>query len=207
MPVPYLGNAMKGWTKRTNIKIITQTVVDHETTESESDVVCQANFQPMPAAKVDRKPEEQRTWKWWSIIVQSKTLLLSTDDIIQDYSGKKFRIEEAEDWRESGFSNYEVKELMLLKELAKHDIMHVLIEGGAKINSSFLKKGLIDRIIFMIAPKIIGGKDSIGVFEGIEKLALNNAIQLKDIKVRRFGEDICVETTPKSRPKTIDQRP
>ena len=110
MSIPYLGNALKGWVKDTNITIITQTVVDHETVETESTTTYPANFQPMPAAKVARKPEEQRTWKWWSVIIQDKTVLLSTDDIIQNDSGKKFRIEQANDWRESGFTKYEAVE-------------------------------------------------------------------------------------------------
>jgi hypothetical protein len=110
MPVPYLGNALNGWVKTTSITVITQTVVDHETVETLSNVSYPVNFQPMPAAKVNRKPEEQRTWKWWSVIIRDKTVLLKTDDIIQDGSGKKFRIEQANDWRESGFSKYEVVE-------------------------------------------------------------------------------------------------
>jgi hypothetical protein len=110
MPVPYLGNALKGWTKNANITVITQTVVDHETVESESAFSYPANFQPMPAAKVNRKPEEQRTWKWWSIIIQDKNFLMKTDDIIQDSAGRKFRIEQANDWRESGFTKYEAVE-------------------------------------------------------------------------------------------------
>ena len=110
MGVPYLGNALKGWVKKTDITIITQSVVDHETVESESDVSFSANFQPMPAAKVARKPEEQRTWKWWSITITDKTLLLETDDVIQNDSGKKFRIEQANDWRSSGFTKYEAVE-------------------------------------------------------------------------------------------------
>lgn len=110
MPIPYLGNALKGWAKKTDIKIITQTVVNHETVESESDVSYPANLQPMPPAKVNRKPEEQRTWKWWSVIIQSKTILLSTDDKIVDESGRQFRIEQANDWRSSGFTKYEAVE-------------------------------------------------------------------------------------------------
>ena len=110
MSVPYLGNALKGWTRKTNITVVTQTVVDHETVESVSDVSYPVNFQPMPAAKVNRKPEEQRTWKWWSIIINNKTVLLKTDDIIQNDSGQKFRVQQANDWRESGFTKYEVIE-------------------------------------------------------------------------------------------------
>lgn len=161
MAVPYLGNALKGWARETNITIITQTVVDHETVETESDVSYPANFQPMPAAKVNRKPPEQRTWKWWSVIIKDDFVLFQTDDIIQELTGtrrtlfgfvgydaaepydsnvagfisyddtdipvgrflrytdnqrsilepgRKFRIEQANDWRESGFTKYEVVE-------------------------------------------------------------------------------------------------
>ncbi len=110
MSVPYLGNALKGWVKKTNITVISQSVVDHETVESESIGSYPANFQPMPAAKVARKTEEQRTWTWWSLIIRDKTILLKTDDIIQDDSGQKFRIEQANDWRSSGFTKYEAVE-------------------------------------------------------------------------------------------------
>lgn len=110
MPVPYLGGAMKGWTRKTNITIISQSVVDHEVVESESSVSYPANFQPMPAAKVNRKPEEQRTWKWWTVIIRDRTVLLTTDDVIQNGPGKKFRIERANDWRSSGFTKYEAVE-------------------------------------------------------------------------------------------------
>lgn len=110
MTVPYMGGALKGWVQTTNITVVTQSVVDHETVEAESNVSFPANFQPLPAEKVNRKPEEQRTWKWWSVIIQDKTVYFSTDDIIQDDSGQKFRIEQANDWRKSGFTKYEVVE-------------------------------------------------------------------------------------------------
>lgn len=110
MPVPYLGNALKGWVEDRNLKIVNQTVVDHETQETETDISSPVNLQPMPAAKVNRKPEEQRTWKWWSLIIQDDTLLLKTDDILVDDSGNRYRIEQADDWRSSGFTNYEAVE-------------------------------------------------------------------------------------------------
>ena len=110
MTVPYLGNSMKGWVRTANISIVTQTVVNHETVETKTDVTYPVNFQPMPAAVVNRKPEEQRTWDWWSIIIPNKTLMLKTDDIIEDDLGRRFRIEQANDWQESGFTKYEAVE-------------------------------------------------------------------------------------------------
>ena len=110
MPVPYLGNAIKGWTRVTPVKIVTQSVVDHETVESTTDATLDINFQPMPAFKVNRKPEEQRTWKWWSIIIKNPSVILKTDDIIIRPSGQRFRVQSGNDWTESGFSKYEAIE-------------------------------------------------------------------------------------------------
>ena len=110
MPVPYLGNAIKGWTRKTDVKIVTQTVVDFQTVEATADATLDINFQPMPDFKVNRKPEEQRTWKWWNIKITSSTVLLKSDDIIIRPSGQRFRIQSGADWRESGFSKYEAIE-------------------------------------------------------------------------------------------------
>lgn len=101
-------NTLRGWTQKASIKVITQTVVDFETVESEADIILDCNFQPMPAAKVNRKPEEQRTWKWWSIIVKEGQLLKTDDVIIKD--GVRYRIESTNDWSESGFQKYEAVE-------------------------------------------------------------------------------------------------
>lgn len=110
MSMPYLGRALKGWTKKSNIKVITKSIVDHEIVETESDDYQQANFQPVPPEKVDRKPEEQRNFKWWKVIVKSSTFIMKIDDIIIDAYGRRFRVDSVDDWRESGFTSYEVHE-------------------------------------------------------------------------------------------------
>lgn len=109
MPVPYMANTLRGWTKVTAVKLITQSVVDHKTVKTETDAKLDINFQPMPAAKVNRKPEEERTWKWWSIIIKRGPLLKTNDRIIRP-SGQVFKIEQASDWSESGFTKYEAIE-------------------------------------------------------------------------------------------------
>ena len=110
MPVPYMAGALKGWTKKTNVKIVTQSVVDHETVETKVPAILDINFQPMPTATVNRKPEEQRTWSWWSIIIKKPTVLLKTDDIIIRPSGQRFKIQSGNNWTESGFSKHEAIE-------------------------------------------------------------------------------------------------
>jgi len=53
--------------------------------------------------------------------------------------------------------------------------------------------GLVDKLLFFIAPRIIGGENSITPVEGEGVDKIEESIKLKDIKVRRFGEDILFE--------------
>jgi hypothetical protein len=109
MRVPYLGSAVKGWTRPVVCKVITKTVVDHEVVETPSTVTLDINYQPMPAAQVNRKPEEQRTWKWWTLIVKNPKITLKVDDTVA-IGSLKFRIQSFSDWTTSGFSGYEAIE-------------------------------------------------------------------------------------------------
>ena len=94
-------------------------------------------------------------------------------------------------WRKHPWRGLDLKYLM--KKLAGKGITSVLIEGGGKVNASALEMGLVDKLLLFIAPKIVGGENSITPVEGEGVDRIGEAIKLKDIKVRRFGEDILFE--------------
>lgn len=77
----------------------------------------------------------------------------------------------------------------LLKRLPSFGILSVLVEGGAEINASFLKRNCIDRICFFIAPKILGA--GVPVFAPVEKNMKN--LSLSHIEYKQIGSDICLE--------------
>jgi diaminohydroxyphosphoribosylaminopyrimidine deaminase/5-amino-6-(5-phosphoribosylamino)uracil reductase len=54
-------------------------------------------------------------------------------------------------------------------------------------------EGVVDKVFYFIAPKIIGGSGSFPAVGGREYLPLQKALKLKDMKVRKIGEDILVE--------------
>ena len=81
----------------------------------------------------------------------------------------------------------------LMDELGKMSISSLLIEGGAKVNSSALKSGIVDKVIFFVAPMIISGQDAISSVGGLCPKSLKSAIQLRDLKVRRSGDDLMIE--------------
>ena len=62
---------------------------------------------------------------------------------------------------------------------------------------SLFDYGLVDKVMFFIAPEIIGGKDSISSVMGRGISRLDKAVKLKDVKIKRMGEDFLVEGTVK----------
>ena len=81
----------------------------------------------------------------------------------------------------------------LLKSLARMGIASVLVEGGGETIASFLKEGLVDRFYFFIAPKIIGGRDSVTSCEGRGVDILSRAYRLDDLSIERIGRDILIK--------------
>ncbi|MBU1007284.1 MAG: bifunctional diaminohydroxyphosphoribosylaminopyrimidine deaminase/5-amino-6-(5-phosphoribosylamino)uracil reductase RibD [Candidatus Omnitrophica bacterium] len=81
----------------------------------------------------------------------------------------------------------------LLKELAELEIANLLIEGGGDTAAGFLENGLVDRILFFIAPKIIGGRDALTSVEGTGVDKVKKAIGLNNVSVERIGADILVK--------------
>jgi diaminohydroxyphosphoribosylaminopyrimidine deaminase/5-amino-6-(5-phosphoribosylamino)uracil reductase len=81
----------------------------------------------------------------------------------------------------------------LMERLGEMGIASVMLEGGSSLNAHALEDGIVDKVMFFIAPKILGGKDSYPSIGGRSSRRLEDAYRLKDVKVRRCGEDILVE--------------
>lgn len=79
-----------------------------------------------------------------------------------------------------------------MKRLYQRGITSVMIEGGASLNYHALKDGIVDKVMIFIAPKIIGGKDSVPAVGGVST-GLQKPWRLRDLRIRRIGEDILIE--------------
>ncbi|MFZ2397903.1 MAG: bifunctional diaminohydroxyphosphoribosylaminopyrimidine deaminase/5-amino-6-(5-phosphoribosylamino)uracil reductase RibD [Smithella sp.] len=81
---------------------------------------------------------------------------------------------------------------ILFKVLAAKNISSILIEGGAQIITSVLKNNLANRIVTVIAPKIIGkGIEAVG---DLNIRNLDSAKILSIQKVTRIGNDIIIDS-------------
>ena len=81
----------------------------------------------------------------------------------------------------------------LMKELGKLNIMSLMIEGGSSINASALSDKVVDKVMFFIAPKIIGGADSITSVGGKSPALLKNALRINNLQIKKMGEDLLLE--------------
>ena len=95
----------------------------------------------------------------------------------------------------------------LLAELGKRGISSVLVEGGSALITSALRQQLADRLVAIIAPKIVGtGVAAVGDL-GIRKM--DNAIMPTDREVYRLGDDLIIDARfiRKSEPLPPGYRP
>ncbi|MCX7745688.1 MAG: bifunctional diaminohydroxyphosphoribosylaminopyrimidine deaminase/5-amino-6-(5-phosphoribosylamino)uracil reductase RibD [Clostridia bacterium] len=83
--------------------------------------------------------------------------------------------------------------IKLMNELYKMEMDSVLLEGGGTLNASALQSGIVDKLMFFIAPKVIGGKDAVTPVEGCGIHLMKDAVGIKDMNVLRFDEDILIE--------------
>ncbi|TCP61236.1 bifunctional diaminohydroxyphosphoribosylaminopyrimidine deaminase/5-amino-6-(5-phosphoribosylamino)uracil reductase RibD [Baia soyae] len=79
-----------------------------------------------------------------------------------------------------------------MKYLGDNGIKSVLLEGGGHLNWSMLKASLVQKAVIFIAPKLLGGRNSISPIsgEGFDRMGL--ATQLNNLSVEQFGADVCV---------------
>jgi diaminohydroxyphosphoribosylaminopyrimidine deaminase/5-amino-6-(5-phosphoribosylamino)uracil reductase len=98
--------------------------------------------------------------------------------------------------RNIAFIDYEGERLdltWLMKKLGDIGIISVLVEAGSSFNSSCLENRIVDKVMFFIAPKIIGGKNSFPAVGGASYRKLTDAYRIGDMHARKIGEDILIE--------------
>ena len=81
----------------------------------------------------------------------------------------------------------------LMARLGQMRITSLLIEGGSQVAASAIKAGIVDKICFFYAPKILGSDDGVPICAGPGPELMSQSITVKDITVRRFDDDVMIE--------------
>jgi len=61
------------------------------------------------------------------------------------------------------------------------------------LRAAALEAGIVDKVTFLVAPKIIGGRDASSAIEGNGSTIISEAWQIKDIESRVLGQDLLIE--------------
>lgn len=81
----------------------------------------------------------------------------------------------------------------VLADLLARDIQHVLLEGGPTLAAAFVRAGLVDRVIWYLAPALLGaGPLAVGDL-GVPTIGA--AIRLEIRGIAQVGQDVRVEAT------------
>lgn len=110
-----------------------------------------------------------------STVTKKKKILLDTGIRIIEFDDKKLNL----NW--------------LIERLGETGITSILIEGGSSLNAHAFEDGIVDKVLFFISPKIIGGRDSYPVVGGKTFRRLEDAYRLNDVKMKKIGDDFLIE--------------
>jgi diaminohydroxyphosphoribosylaminopyrimidine deaminase/5-amino-6-(5-phosphoribosylamino)uracil reductase len=81
----------------------------------------------------------------------------------------------------------------IMARLGELEITSLLIEGGALVNWAALATGIVDKVFFYYAPKILAGTGSVSFASGAGFRKMSEAALVKNFMLHRFGEDFAVE--------------
>jgi len=81
----------------------------------------------------------------------------------------------------------------LMGRLGKEGLSSVLIEGGAQVNASALKAGIVDKVMFFVAPLLLGGNGAVSAIGGPGVKTLKQAFRLKHFSLTSVGDDWMAE--------------
>jgi diaminohydroxyphosphoribosylaminopyrimidine deaminase/5-amino-6-(5-phosphoribosylamino)uracil reductase len=81
----------------------------------------------------------------------------------------------------------------LIKRLGSENITSLLIEGGGTVLGSAFAAGIVDKVCFFYAPKILGGDDGVPICRGTGPDSMAKSLAVHDITVHRFDMDVMLQ--------------
>ena len=79
-----------------------------------------------------------------------------------------------------------------LRRLADEGVQTLLLEGGPTLAASFLRDGLIDKLLLFVAPTLIGGDDGPPIFAGAGASRMDEATAVSHLSWEPVGADLMV---------------
>ena len=84
----------------------------------------------------------------------------------------------------------------ILQWLGSKKITSLFVEGGSTVLASFLESGCFQEVIMYMAPKLLGGQNSLSSFGGIGAERIAQSKQLHFKKIEQIGPDLKIIAVP-----------
>ena len=81
----------------------------------------------------------------------------------------------------------------LMRKLGEMGVTSLLVEGGSQVSASMVTAGVVDKVYFFYAPKILGGDDGVPICGGPGPRMMDESVKVHRVSVRRFDDDVMIE--------------
>ncbi len=108
--------------------------------------------------------------------------------------GKGADTSKAKKLMKMGVEVWQVKDLHeLMRRLAGRGLARILVEGGGQTHAGFIEAGLVDKIVAIIAPLIIGGRQAVTPVAGNGVKRIKDALKFTRVKFTTLEDNVVME--------------
>lgn len=86
----------------------------------------------------------------------------------------------------------------ILERLARRGVLAALIEGGARTHGAFLAAGVADKLLWYVAPRVLGDPEAVAAVELGER-PLQAALDFRVESIEQLEADLCLTLYPNAR--------
>ena len=91
----------------------------------------------------------------------------------------------------------------VLRDLARRRVMHVWVEGGSAVFTSFLRARLVDKVLAFVAPRIMGSGGSIDAFGDLKTKLVRECAGFRVDSLECVGPDVLLTLYPNRRSASL----
>ncbi len=81
----------------------------------------------------------------------------------------------------------------ILDELGEHDVLQLLVEGGPSTASEFLEYGLVNHVVWYVAPAFAGALGTLGALRALATPTMDSLRRGQVVNVAQIGGDVRVD--------------
>jgi diaminohydroxyphosphoribosylaminopyrimidine deaminase/5-amino-6-(5-phosphoribosylamino)uracil reductase len=81
----------------------------------------------------------------------------------------------------------------VLDDLGRRGVLQLLVEGGPNTSGSFLDEGLVNHVVWYVAPAFAGDEGTLAALHGLSTPTMEALRRGRIVDVQRVGEDIRVD--------------